>query len=192
MIWLITGLGNPGKKYQLNRHNIGFMALDYLAQGWSKGGSPAPENEEHKALVRKLKVEDQTVILAKPQTFMNLSGESVQALLHFYKIPKENLLVLHDEVDLPFEKMKFHKNRSAGGNNGVKSISQHLGDNDYSRLRLGVGRPPHPEMSVADFVLQNFSKEEMTAMPPFLNRACDATEAFIFDGLTKASTQFNG
>ncbi|MGE0631034.1 MAG: aminoacyl-tRNA hydrolase [Pseudobdellovibrionaceae bacterium] len=190
MTWLIAGLGNPGKKYQMTRHNIGFIALDYLAQGWGGGGT-IPEREEHKALTRKVTVEDKTVILAKPQTFMNLSGEAVQALMHFYKIPKENLLVVHDEVDFPFNNMKFHKNRSPGGNNGVKSISQMLGDNDYTRLRLGVGRPPHPEMSVADYVLQNFSKEEMVALPDYLNRACDAVEAFIFDGLSKASSQFN-
>jgi PTH1 family peptidyl-tRNA hydrolase len=186
-MWLVVGLGNPGVQYALTRHNIGFMALDLLAQGL---GNP-PWREEHRALTCKLKLDDTPVLFAKPMTYMNKSGESVQALLNFYKISVENLIVIHDEVDFPFAQMKIHKNRSAGGNNGIKSISEILGTQDYTRLRLGIGRPPHPEMQVADYVLQKFSAEEQSALPEFLNKAGDAVEALIFDGLSKASTKFN-
>ena len=123
---------------------------------------------------------------------MNKSGEAVQALMHFYKIPLENLIVAHDEIDIPFEQIRVHKNRSPGGNNGIKSITEMLGTQDYIRLRLGVSRPPHPEMSVADYVLQKFSSEEQAKITDFLNKAGDAIESIIFDGLQKASSNFNG
>jgi peptidyl-tRNA hydrolase, PTH1 family len=183
---LIVGLGNPGPKYALTRHNIGFMAVDLFA---ISSGNP-PWSEEHSAHTCKFKMDDVQVMLAKPMTYMNKSGESVQALMAFYKIPVENLLVLHDEIDQGFAAMKFNKNRGHGGHNGIRNISELIGP-DYSRLRLGVGRPPHPEMQVADFVLQKFSSEEQSALPDFLNRAGDAIESFIFDGIQKASTKFN-
>lgn len=190
-MWLVVGLGNPGNKYRFTRHNIGFLAVDGLAQGWTSPAGATSESTEHKALTQRLKVESQPILLAKPQTFMNLSGESVLSLLQFYKIPKEQLVVLQDDIEIPFASMRFHKNRGHGGHNGIKSISQVLGGNDYIRLKLGVGRPPHPEMDVADYVLQNFSSEEMKAMPDFLNRACEAVETLIFEGLDKASSRFN-
>lgn len=187
-MYLVVGLGNPGSKYSLNRHNIGFMACDY----WLKSLNGSDYREEHKALTKRFKLNDLDVILAKPQTYMNKSGESVISLMNFYKIPKENLLVVHDDIDLPFASMKLHFNRGAGGQNGVKSISQLLGGNEYARLKLGVGRPPHPDFAVSDYVLGNFPKEEMAQMDQYLEAASDAIESFIFDGLTKASTKFNG
>lgn len=187
-MFLIVGLGNPGTKYALTRHNIGFMALDLFSE--SLGASSAWK-EEQKAFTLKVQIDGEQVLLVKPQTFMNLSGTSVQALMAFYKISPEKLLVLHDEVDQVFGQMKFNKNRGHGGHNGIRNISELLGP-DYARLRLGIGRPPHPEMSVADFVLQKFSSEEMSKMPDFLNKAGDAIETFIFEGLQKASSQFNG
>lgn len=187
-MYLIVGLGNPGTKYALTRHNIGFMALDLFSASLQ---ASTAWKEEHKALTLRVGIDGQNVMLAKPQTFMNLSGQSVQALMTFYKIPLENVLVIHDEVDQPFGQMKFNKNRGHGGHNGIRNISELMGP-DYSRLRLGVGRPAHPEMNVADYVLQKFSDEEMSKMPDFLNKAGDAIEAFIFEGLQKASSQFNG
>ena len=185
---LIVGLGNPGPKYALTRHNIGFLAADLFVTGH---GGPSWQ-EEHKAHVCKFKIDDQPVLIAKPMTYMNKSGESVQALMHFYKIPIENLIVIHDELDQAFGAMKLNKNRGHGGHNGIRSISELLGSADYVRLRLGVGRPPHPEMDIADYVLQKFSNEEQGRLTDFLNKAGDAIESVIFDGLPKASSLFNG
>lgn len=187
-MWLIAGLGNPGSQYALTRHNIGFMALDVYSQSI---GSPT-WSQEHKAETLKIKIEGQSVLLAKPMTFMNLSGESIVALMNFYKIDPEKVLILHDEIDIGFGWLRFHKNRSAGGHNGIRSISELLGHNNYTRLRLGVGRPTIPQMAVSDFVLQKFSKEEEVSMPEFLNIAGDAMEAFVLQGLSKASSLFNG
>jgi peptidyl-tRNA hydrolase, PTH1 family len=186
-MWLIVGLGNPGPKYALTRHNLGFLAVDLFSQS---AGKP-PWSEEQKAHVCKFKMDDVQIILAKPMTFMNKSGESVQALLHYYKIPTDNLLVVHDEVEIPFGQIRLQKNRGAGGHNGVKSVNEMLGTQDYLRLRLGVGRPPHPEMDVADYVLQKFNGEEQDKLTEFLNRCGDAMESLIFDGLNKAATRFN-
>lgn len=187
-MFLIAGLGNPGTKYAMTRHNIGFMACDY----WLKSLGGADWRDEHKALTKKFKIEGQEVLLVKPQTFMNLSGESIVALMNFYKIDRANLLVLHDEVDFPFGTIKMQFNRSAGGQNGVKSITQLLGTQEYARLRLGVGRPPHPEFALADYVLGNFSKEEQSNLDKVLETASDAIESFILEGLNKASTKYNG
>jgi PTH1 family peptidyl-tRNA hydrolase len=185
---LIVGLGNPGQKYSLNRHNIGFMACDY----WLKSLGSSGYREEHKALTKKFKIENTEVLLAKPQTYMNLSGQSVLSLMNFYKIPKENLLVLHDDIDLPFGSMKIQYNRGPGGQNGVKNISELFGNNEYARLKLGVGRPAHADFAIADYVLGNFPKEEAVLLDQFLDKATDAIECFIFEGLNKASTNFNG
>lgn len=187
-MYLIVGLGNPGPKYALNRHNIGFMACDF----WLKSLNGSDYREEHRALTKRFKIEETEVLLAKPQTYMNNSGESVQALMSYYKIPKHHLLVIHDDVDIPFGSIKIHFNRGAGGQNGVKSISQFLGDNEYARLKLGVGRPTHPGFDIADYVLGNFPKEEQVLLDQYLDTASDAIESFIFEGLNKASTKFNG
>ncbi len=186
-MFLIVGLGNPGSKYALTRHNIGFMAVDLFAMS---AGSP-PWKEEHKAHVCKFQMDNEQILLVKPMTFMNLSGQSVQSLLQFYKIPIENMIVVQDDIDQGFGAIRFHKNRGHGGHNGVRNISELLGTADYIRLKLGVGRPPHPEMSVADYVLQKFSSEEQQQLPDFLNKAGDALESVIFEGLSKASTKFN-
>lgn len=192
-MYLIVGLGNPGAKYSLTRHNIGFMFCDY----WIKSLNGTWGKEEHKAITTRFKFdknknEQIEVLVAKPQTFMNLSGESVVALMNFYKIPKENLIVIHDEVDQPFASMKFQHNRGHGGQNGVRNITELLGTAEYSRLRLGVGRPPHPDFSVGDYVLSAFSVEENKQLSPYLEKACDGIEMFLTDGLGKASSLFNG
>lgn len=185
--WLIAGLGNPGPKYHFTRHNIGFLALDLLAEGLQARSWKDQEN----ALVTPVAMGDHKAFLVKPQTYMNRSGDSVQPLLAYYKIPLENLVVVHDEIEFPFGTMKFQKNRSAGGHNGIKSISERLSTNDYIRLRVGVGRPPHPEMDVADYVLQNFNANEKNVLPEFLNVVGDAIECLVNEGLGKASSLFN-
>lgn len=185
---LIVGLGNPGQKYSLNRHNIGFMAVDY----WLKSLNGSDYREEHKALTKKFKFENSDILLAKPQTFMNLSGQSVVSLMNFYKIPKEKLLVIHDDIDQAFGSMKIQHNRGHGGQNGVRNITELLGHSEYARLKLGVGRPLHPDFDIGDYVLGNFPKEEAVLLDTYLKKAADAVESFILDGLNKASTKFNG
>lgn len=186
-MWLIVGLGNPGGEYKLTRHNVGFMAVDYFLHGL---GNPAHKNQ-FKAELTQVKWRDKQILFCKPQTFMNLSGESVQPLLGFYKIPIEKLIVIHDDIDQPFNQMKIHKNRGHGGHNGIKSITNQLGTMDYARLKLGVGRPENPQFSVADYVLGKFSQDEFAQMPEFLNRGVDALESLMLDGIQKASTKFN-
>lgn len=186
-MWAVAGLGNPGTKYALTRHNIGFMAIDFFAQGVR-----APSFQtEHNALTCRFKMEQESIILCKPQTYMNKSGSSVRPLMDFYKISLDNLIVIQDDIDLPFGKMRFHKNRGHGGHNGIRDISSVWASNDYIRLKLGVGRPAIPQMDIADYVLQNFSQEEQNQLPDFLNRAVDAVECLIFEGLQKASSKFN-
>ncbi|MCC7403150.1 MAG: aminoacyl-tRNA hydrolase [Bdellovibrionales bacterium] len=185
---IIVGLGNPGSKYQLTRHNIGFMAVDALAHSLNEADS---FRTEHKALTAKVRIEGQAVLLAKPQTFMNLSGESVQALLSYYNSTPAELLVVHDEVDLPFASIRYQKSRGHGGHNGIRNIHQLLGTPDYQRLKLGVSRPSNPQMEVADFVLQNFSSDELKQLPDFLALAAESIEVFVKDGFEKAATRYN-
>ncbi len=185
-MWMVVGLGNPGSKYAMNRHNVGFMALD--AYAISVGASRW--KEEKKAEVLKLKIEDQEVLFVKPQTFMNLSGESVRALMDYYKIELTQIMVVHDDIDQGFGALRIHKNRGAGGHNGLKSINEMLGTQDYGRLKMGVGRPPHPSMDVAAFVLQNFSAEEQSHLHEFLNVTGDAIESLMLQGYDKTATKF--
>lgn len=184
---LIVGLGNPGQKYLMTRHNIGFMAVDAVAQAFDA----APYKSQLKAEVTKIQINSEPVLLAKPQTFMNLSGESVIPLLNFYKIDPKNLLVIHDEIDLPYGKIKIQQSRGHGGHNGIRSIHGQLGHNNYSRIKAGVGRPSHPGQDVASYVLQNFSNEEGQNLPDYLNLLVDAVESFVIDGYQKTATKFN-
>lgn len=186
-MWLVAGLGNPGPKYALTRHNIGFLSLDYFAESFK-----APSwGSEQKALTTKFKIDSDQILLVKPQTFMNLSGDSVQSLMHFYKVELEKIIVVQDDIDQTFGAMRFHKNRGHGGHNGIRSISEKLGTADYIRLKLGVGRPVHPDMEIADYVLQKFSNDEQEKLPDFLNKSVDALEMLIFEGLNKASSIYN-
>ena len=186
-MFLIVGLGNPGIKYKLNRHNIGFLVTDVLAMHLQ---TQLEMDNDYKALVGRVRVGDHDIILCEPQTFMNLSGESVQSLLAYFKIPLENMLVIHDEVDLPFKQLRFQKNRGHGGHNGIRNIHEKVGS-DYARLRMGVGRPPIPQMSVADFVLQNFSREQEAELSDFIGNACDAVLDFLEEGIEKTQAKYN-
>jgi len=185
-MYLIVGLGNPGLKYTLTRHNIGFLVVDALADHFEV----RLDNEQHNSLSAKIKLGSEDVWLVKPQTYMNLSGECVQPFLSYYKIPTENLLVMHDDIDQAFGKMKFQKGRGHGGHNGIRNIHEKIGE-EYARLKLGVGRPTHPQMQVVDYVLQNFPKEEEHALSEFIGAAGEAALSFIEDGFLKAQNTFN-
>lgn len=185
--FLIVGLGNPGDKYKMNRHNIGFLALDAIAYRWAS----ASWSKEHQAQTLKIQREDKKIYLAKPQTYMNLSGESVQSLLSYYRIPLENLIVLHDDLDMPFGKLKLVFNRGHGGQNGIRNIHEKLGNPKYTRLKCGVGRPPHPEWDIADWVLSNWSKEEEGRIPEWLDQIEKALTLWMNLGYDKAATQVN-
>jgi len=185
--YLIVGLGNPGREYHENRHNIGFMLIDSLA---SRLGAKMSRMQS-KALVASARHGDAKIILAKPQTFMNLSGQAIQGLLRFHKIPLENLLVAHDDLDLPFETIRLRPGGGAGGQKGIKSTIQHLSTNDFPRLRLGIGRPPG-RMDPAAYVLQNFAKGDQQFLAETLDRAVDAALSFVDEGLDAAMNKFNG
>lgn len=185
--FLLIGLGNPGREYKDNRHNIGFMLIDHLTVRLNARGMKL----RSKAIVISALYEERKIILAKPQTYMNLSGQSVQGLLHFYKIPFENLLVAHDDLDLPFGTIRVRPGGGPGGQRGMASTIEKLGTKDFPRLRLGIGRPPG-RMDAKDYVLQNFSKEDLNLLPEVLDRAADAAFEFVMKGLNAAMNKYNG
>jgi PTH1 family peptidyl-tRNA hydrolase len=184
---LFVGLGNPGREYRNNRHNIGFMALDRLAGRLGINFSRL----ESKALITKTEYSGRRLILAKPQTFMNLSGQSVSSLVRFYKIPLENMLVAYDDVDLPFGTIRLRPGGGSAGHRGMGSVIERLGIENFPRLRMGVGRPPG-HMEAADYVLQDFSRSEVETLPVILDNAVDAMLLCVTKGLVSAMNQFNG
>jgi len=183
---LIIGLGNPGREYRGNRHNIGFMVLDHLA---AKIGITFLRLES-KALVAKGEQNGRRLILAKPQTYMNLSGQAVGALLRFYKIPLEDLLVIYDDVDLPYEALRMRPGGGSAGQKGIQSIIENLGTDEFPRLRIGVGRPP-AQMQAADYVLQDFSKTQLETLPFVLERAVEAVQTYLSSGIESAMNKYN-
>ena len=184
--FLLVGLGNPGREYKDNRHNFGFMLIDRIAIRLNARGMKV----QSKAIVMDARYEDKKLILAKPQTYMNLSGQSVQGLAHFYKVPNENLMILSDDLDLPFGTIRIRASGGPGGQRGLGSIIEKLGTKDVPRLRLGIGRPPG-RMDPAAYVLQNFSKDELKTLSEILDRGVDAVFAFVDHGLNKAMNDFN-
>ncbi len=185
--FLLIGLGNPGREYANTRHNFGFMLVDRLVVRLNAQGMKV----QSKAIVMTTAYNDYKLILAKPQTYMNLSGQSVQGLAHFYKIPNDKLMILSDDLDLPFGTIRIRASGGPGGQRGLSSILERLGRKDVPRMRLGIGRPPG-RMDPADYVLQNFSKDDLQSLSEILDRAADATLTFVTDGLEKAMNQFNG
>jgi PTH1 family peptidyl-tRNA hydrolase len=185
--FLIIGLGNPGREYKDNRHNVGFMLIDRIALRLNARGMKL----QSKAVVMSGLYEERKIILAKPQTYMNLSGQSVQGLLHFYKIPFENLIVAHDDLDLPFGTIRIRPTGGPGGQRGMASTIERLGTKDFPRLRIGIGRPPG-RMDPKDYVLQDFPKDEQKLLSDILDRGADAALTFVTDGLNKAMNLFNG
>ena len=184
--FLIVGLGNPGRQYRKNRHNIGFLLVDRLAEKLGVTFSRL----ESKALVTKTDFQGQRVVLAKPQTFMNLSGQATASLVKFYKIPLENLLVAYDDVDLPFGNLRLRPGGGSAGQKGMESIIERLGTQDFPRLRLGIGRPPG-RMEAAAYVLQDFSPAEEPELSATLERGVQAALVYITLGLEAAMNQYN-
>ncbi len=184
---LIVGLGNPGLAYRHNRHNIGFMVADVLAQ---KLEIPL-KRVKFKAQIGNGKVEGIPVIIAKPLTYMNNSGEAVAPLVHYFKVPLERMLVIHDDMDLPLGTLRMRPSGGSAGHNGMLSIFDKLGTNAIPRLRVGIGRPPG-RMDPADYVLQDFPKSEEELLNMVIAQACEAVLAFITTGLEKAMNTYNG
>ncbi|MEX3101367.1 aminoacyl-tRNA hydrolase [Streptomyces sp. V2] len=189
--WLIVGLGNPGPEYAMNRHNIGFMVADLLAERMGgrfkragkaqaqvlegRLGAPGPANRR--------------AILAKPMSYMNLSGGPVNALRDFYKVPLANVIAVHDELDIDYGTLRLKLGGGDNGHNGLKSMTKSMGP-DYHRVRCGIGRPPG-RMQVADFVLKDFSATERKELDWFVDRAADAVEALVTEGLERAQQSYN-
>lgn len=184
--FLIVGLGNPGLKYRNTRHNFGFMALDALSEALS---IPLPKLK-FKAMIGEGKLGEAKVILARPLTYMNLSGDSVWPLARFFKVPFENLLVIHDDLDLPLGVLRMRPGGSASGQRGVASIIQKLGTQDFPRLRLGISRPPG-QMDPVDYVLEKFLPSEENLRDIVIKEAVEATQVFIREGLSPAMNRFN-
>ena len=185
--FLLIGFGNPGREYKDTRHNIGFMLIDRVVVRLNARGMKL----QAKAIVMSTLYEERKIILAKPQTYMNLSGQSVQGLLHFYKIPIENLLIAHDDLDIPFGTIRIRPGGGPGGQRGMSDTIERLGTKEFPRLRLGIGRPPG-RMDPKDYVLQDFSKDDIKFLPEVLDRAADAALEFVMKGLNAAMNKFNG
>lgn len=184
--FLIVGLGNPGRKYKNNRHNIGFMVVNQLSERMSIKITRV----QQKALCGDGSLNGHRLYLAKPQTFMNRSGESVGALVRYYGIESPDILVIYDEIDLPLATLRLRERGGSGGHNGMKSIINHIGQ-DFPRLRIGVGRPPGI-MDPAAYVLRDFEATEKAIVEETINQAVSAVEAFVLVGLEAAMTRFNG
>ncbi len=185
--FIIVGLGNPGRDYRENRHNVGFMLLDRLAVKFDTRFTRL----QSRALIAAALYHDQKVILAKPQTFMNVSGQAVGGLVNFYKLSLNTLMIVHDDVDLPFGTIRIRPDGGSGGQKGMASIIERLGTDVFARLRIGIGRPPG-QMNTPDYVLQDFSKTELELLSPVLNHAAEAVLTFITEGLDGAMTRYNG
>jgi PTH1 family peptidyl-tRNA hydrolase len=186
--WLVVGLGNPGPDYAGNRHNVGQMALAELADR----ASASFRNHKTPASVAEARsgLEGPKLVLAKPNSFMNLSGGAVAALLRFYTLDPSRLIVLHDELDIPFDSLKLKFGGGHGGHNGLRDIIAAIGTGDFTRVRIGVGRPPGRQPA-ADFVLRDFSADERKVLPNLLADAADAVEHIARDGLTAAQLRFH-
>lgn len=186
--WLVAGLGNPGPGYAGNRHNIGQMVLDELA---NRAGSKFKTHASRAQIVQgRMGVGGPRVVLAKPMTYMNLSGGPVGNLAKFFGTGVENLIVVHDEIDIPFDTIKLKRGGGEGGHNGLRDISKAMGSKDYLRVRTGVGRPPG-RMDTADWVLQDFSKSEKQVLPFLIDNAADAVELLMSQGLEAAQGKFH-
>jgi PTH1 family peptidyl-tRNA hydrolase len=185
--YLLIGLGNPGREYRDSRHNVGFMLVDRIAVRLGARGMKV----QSKAIVTTAMYEDRKLILAKPQTYMNLSGQSVQGLIHFYKLPLANVLIAHDDLDIPFGTIRIRPGGGPGGQRGMASTIEQLGTKDFPRLRIGIGRPPG-RMDPSAYVLQDFTRDEMKILSEILDRAADAALEFVVNGLDKAMNKYNG
>ena len=185
--WLLVGLGNPGDQYENTRHNVGFMVADELAE---RHNIPV-QRLKFRALTNTVTVGDRKVLLMKPVTYMNLSGEAVHEAAAFYKIPPEHILVVSDEVALAPGKLRVRRSGSAGGHNGLKNIIAHLGTDQFPRIRVGVGAPQHPEHEMVDWVIGGFTPAEREVVDEAVGRAVDAALCVIESGVQEAQNRFN-
>ena len=184
---LIVGLGNIGKEYEATRHNIGFMVLDELARRW---GVNTWKNDRN-ALCGEYRIPEK-VLLLKPTTYMNLSGESIRDIVNFYKIPVENVIIVCDDINLETGRIRIRPKGSDGGHNGLKSIIYQLNSDEFVRIRMGVGAPKNENYDLADYVLGKFSKQEIEILTPTANKAVDAIECIIKSGVSQAMNLYNG
>ena len=185
--WLVVGLGNPGGKYEGTRHNVGYLVADELGER----GRFSIQRAKFQALTASAEIGGQGVLVMKPTTYMNLSGEAVGEAARFYKIPPDHVLVISDDVSLPAGRLRIRTGGSAGGHNGLKSIIQHLGSDQFPRLKVGVGDKPHPDYDMADWVLGKPQGEDKKALDAAVKRAADAIECLLRDGPQKAMNRFN-
>jgi PTH1 family peptidyl-tRNA hydrolase len=188
-LYLIVGLGNPGREYARTRHNAGFMVLDQLAERWK--ASWVADKKSHSRLARAER-SGKRLILSKPETFMNASGEAVGALVNFQKIPTSQVLVVVDDADLPFGEIRLRPGGSSGGHHGLESVEQHLGTREYARQRIGIGRDDPAARQIAGYVLGQFRPAEQELLEKVLQKACEQIECWLAVGSTQAMNQFNG
>src|SRR5271170_412995 len=187
-VFLIVGLGNPGAEYAKTRHNAGFLLVEKLAAKWKCDWA---NEKKFRARIAKADCSGKKILLCEPQTFMNLSGETVGALKDFYQLPLKQILVAVDDADLPFGEIRLRKSGSSGGHHGLESIEQHLATRQFARLRIGIGRQPGSR-EITNFVLGQFDKAGSAVMKKVLGRAADQVECWLADGIEKAMSQFNG
>ena len=185
--WIVAFLGNPGLKYNGTRHNAGFMAADAM----EKKLGVRINKMRFKALTQTVDIGSHKVLLMKPQTYMNLSGDAIAQAAKFYKVPPERVIVVSDETALPIGKLRIRRGGSAGGHNGLKSIIARLGTDQFPRIRLGVGAPPHPDYDMADWVLAAFKGQDAADMEAVAEKAADAVACYITEGADKAMNKFN-
>jgi peptidyl-tRNA hydrolase, PTH1 family len=184
--WLVVGLGNPGSRYAPTRHNVGFAVAERLADRWRAG----PWREECRSRVAEGRFAGLLVLLAEPQTYMNRSGEALRALVERAALPPERVLVIHDDLDLPFRRLRIRTGGGAGGHKGIRSILEELGSEAFLRLKIGIGRPEEPGEG-ADYVLSPFSGEERDVLPDLLERAAEAVESVIVEGPSRAMNRYH-
>ena len=185
--WLVVGLGNPGARFESTRHNMGFLAVDRLAEQEKLRFNKL----RFKAWTAEWKLGEEKILVMKPQTYMNLSGESVGEAARFYKVPADHVLVISDDVSLPVGKLRIRKSGSAGGHNGLKNIIQHLGTDAFPRIKVGVGMPDHPDHEMIDWVIGKPQGEEAKTLRAALDRAADAALSIIDEGPDRAMNKFN-
>lgn len=185
-MYIIAGLGNPTKEYDKTRHNAGFLAIDALADKYHIDVS----EKKHKALCGRGAIEGQKVVLMKPQTFMNLSGESIRAAVDFYKVDPEDIIIIYDDISLEPGQLRIRLKGSAGGHNGIKNIIAHLGTQEFPRIKVGIGAKP-PRMDLADYVLSRFSRGEQKLMDDAFKEAADAAVMMMTDSAERAMNHFN-
>lgn len=186
-MYIIIGLGNPGKKYEHTRHNAGFDAIDKLAEKYNI----KMDKLKHKALIGEGRIGTEKVVLVKPQTYMNLSGESIVSICQFYKPEFDKVIVIYDDIDLDVGKLRIRKKGSAGSHNGMKSIIKCIGTQEFPRIRIGVSKPPEG-WDLADFVLSRFPKEQQGDLEESLERAVLTVEEIIDSGIESAMNKYNG